>query len=601
MALKPSRRDVLRFSAGVAGLAAFGLPERAARAVTDPTQMNWWTAARFGMFIHFGSYSYLGQGEWAFQQQGWSKRDYQTQVSAHFDPTAFDAAAIVDLAKNAGMKYLVITSKHHEGFAMWGSSVAGFTDYTGTKRYNLRDYTAYRGEVLGALKGECDKAGIAFGLYYSIMDWNHPSQTIRNTDTVFTSMSSMTARSRYIDDMKAHLQELLNAYDPAILWFDGDWCKNHDQPTLDDWWVESDGVSLYQWLMSLKPDLIVNERVKRDLGLGDYAVAEGGVPVAPLPRDWETCATMNGAWGYDSGAEGSYRAPSDIIAEMVDAASKGGNYLLNIGPRGDGTVTGGAVDILNALAAWMGIYGDSIHGAGASPYGVDPAWGKCTTKPGALYAHVLTWPADGRLRIPALTNTIHRIYPMSDPSTSLAYTTSSSGITVSVPSSAPDASDSVVVVEMSGQPLAATNIVSGGIYKLICQNSGKALDNGSSSSDGATAMQWTDNGGSQQRWRIIDVGDGYYKLICAFSGKALDNGSSRPTAKDGDAVMQWTDTGASQQQWRIYDVGDGYYKLISRYGGRALDNGNTGGDGATTLQWTDNLGSPQRWQLLRVG
>jgi alpha-L-fucosidase len=285
------------------------------------------------MFIHFGSYSYLGHGEWAFATEGWSKSAYQTQVSARFNPTSFNAATIVGLAKNAGMKYLVITAKHHEGFAMWDSQVASFKDTTGTKLYTLPSYTPYKADLLAQLKAECDRQGIRFGLYYSILDWDHPSQTIRFTDTTFSSMASMTARTNYINDMKAQLQELLNRYDPAILWFDGDWCANHSSPTLDDWWIGSDGQSLYSWLTSIKPNLIVNERVKRDLGLGDYTCPEQYVPAAPLSRPWETNTTMNGAWGYNAGLENSYKSAASLIQEMVRVVSRDGNRRVGGHPQ----------------------------------------------------------------------------------------------------------------------------------------------------------------------------------------------------------------------------------------------------------------------------
>lgn len=203
-----------------------------APAYSVPSRLAWWYAARFGMFIHFGSYSRLGRGEWVFHDEHWSKADYQAQVSAQFAPSAFDAAAIVGLARSAGMKYLVITAKHHDGFALWNSAVAGFT---GGTDHELRDHAGHGPDVLAALNTECDRQGIRFGLYYSILDWNHPSQTIRRTDTVFSTMASPDARTAYLADMRAHLRELLDRYDPAILWFDGDWCADRTSPTADDW------------------------------------------------------------------------------------------------------------------------------------------------------------------------------------------------------------------------------------------------------------------------------------------------------------------------------------------------------------------------------
>lgn len=454
-----NRRQVLKLGAAAAGAAAFGVPTmmfaRQASAYTVASKLDWWYAARFGMFIHFGSYSGLGHGEWAYAVENWSKTEYQSRISAKFNPTGFDAATIVGLAKTAGMKYLVITSKHHEGFAMWDSRVASFTDVTGRKLYTLPSFTQYKVDVLGALKAECDRQGLQFGLYYSILDWNHPSQNIRMTDTTFSSMISMPARTAYINDMKAQLRELLTRYDPAILWFDGDWCTNHDSPTLDDWWTGADGAGLYDFLIGIKPSLIVNERVKRDLGLGDYTSPEQFVPAAPLSRPWETNTTMNGAWGYNASLENAYKTPASLIQEMIRVVSRDGNYLLNIGPKGDGTVTAGSVNILQAFGVWMTTNSDSIYGTTPSPFTTEPSWGFYTKKPGALYAHVLTWPTDGMLQIPTLQNTILRISLMSDPGTALTYSVSGGTINISVPGTAPDTTNTVVVVQVAGVPTPA--------------------------------------------------------------------------------------------------------------------------------------------------
>nr|WP_276328624.1 alpha-L-fucosidase [Streptomyces rhizosphaericus] len=451
-----SRRSLMKAAALAGGAVAFGLPQvpspATAEAYPVPQKMDWWYQARFGMFIHFGSYSYLGRGEQLFNAENWSKADYQTQVSAHFNPTAFNAAEIAQLAADAGMRYLVITAKHHEGFAMWDSHVPSFTDTTGTKRYNLHDYAGFQGDLLAALKRECEARGVKFGVYYSIMDWNHPSQTNRGGPT---TMASMAARTSYIADMKAQLQELLDRYDPAILWFDGDMPNDVASPTLEDWWNRSDGLELYNWLIARKPNLVINERVKHNCGLGDYTVAESSLPSTQPDRLWETCDTMNGAWGYNSGAENSYRSTSDFVKELATCVSRDGNFLLNIGPKGDGSVTAGSMTILRGLASWMPTYGKSIHGATASPFAIDPAWGRVTKKDGKLFAHVFDWPGNGVLKIPAITNRIGRVYLMNNPTTSLTYSVSGGQINVTVPATAPDANDSVVCVEVSGVPTPA--------------------------------------------------------------------------------------------------------------------------------------------------
>lgn len=491
-----SRRSLIKAAALAGGTVAFGLPQALwatpAAAYTVDTKLDWWYQARFGMFIHFGSYSYYGKGEWEFSQNNWSKADWQNNVTKQFNPSSFNAAQIAELAKNAGMKYLVITAKHHEGYGMWDSDVAGFKDTAGTKQYNLHDYNNFQPDLLAQLKTECTNRGVKFGLHYSIMDWNHPSQTCRPAPD-YDSVIDPVARTGYINDMKGQLQELLNRYDPAVLWFDGDWC---------DWWTKADGEDLYAWLMARKPNLVVNERVKRDQGLGDFACPEQTVPAVPLERPWETCATMNGQWGYTSWAEGLYRSVKDIVQEMVTVVSRDGNYLLNIGPKGDGTVTAGSVTILNGLASWMATHSDSIHGTSGSPFATEPSWGEITKKDGKLFAHVFNWPTGGTLQIPAVSNTINRVYLMNNPGTNLNYSVSGGQINVQVPTTAPNANDSVVCVEVTGMPA----VLAGGVYRLVCAQSGKALDNGNTGDEGSQIIQWTPNGGTPLQWNMTKVG-----------------------------------------------------------------------------------------------
>lgn len=635
-----SRRSLIKAAALAGGVVAFGLPQvllpETAEAYTVPSKMDWWYQARFGMFIHFGSYSYLGHGEWAFNNEGWNKADYQTQVSAHFNPTAFNAATIAQLAADAGMKYLVITAKHHEGFAMWDTNVPGFTDTTGTKLYNMHDYAGVQGDLLASLKTECEARGVKFGLYYSILDWNHPSQTIRSGGV--TTMASTAARTGYIADMKAQLQELLDRYDPALLWFDGDWFGEPASPTLQDWWLKADGIDLYNWLIARKPGLVVNERVKRDLGLGDYAVAEFGVPSAPLDRPWERCDTMNGAWGYNAGQENSYQPVKNFVQELVTCVSRDGNFLLNIGPKGDGSVTAGSVTILQGLASWTATYGDSVHGALASPYSTDPGWGRATKKNGKLFAHVFTWPTNGVLQIPALTNTISRVYLMNNPSASLSYTVSGGQINVTVPTAAPDARDSVVCVEVSGVPTAAAGPGASVFQDVNYAGGSAALALGSYTSaqlsaagvgpssisslkvpqgyqvtgysgDNLTGTAWTftsdnpdlrvtGNNDAIASLKVTFNPASYFRLINVTDGLALDSGGN---VASGSNLKQWTPVDSTNLQWQAVDLGTGYYRLVNRTNGMVADGwgSTTAGDPVRQAAW--NGGPNQQWQITDRG
>jgi alpha-L-fucosidase len=627
----------MKAAALAGGVAAFGLPQAlwpfTAEAYTVPSKLDWWYQARFGMFIHYGSYSQLGQGEWAFTNSQWSKANYQAQVTQNFNPSQFNAAQIAELAKNAGMKYLVITAKHHEGYAMWDSNVAGFTDTTGTKLYNLRDFNGIQSDPLMSLKTACESRGIKFGLYYSILDWSHPSQTDRH-DNGLTTMSSQAARTGYIADMKAQLQELLDRYDPAVLWFDGDWFGEPSSPTLENWWLESDGVDLYNWLIARKPGLIVNERVKRDHRLGDYAVAEFGIPSEPMGRAWERCATMNGAWGYNAGSENSYRSVKDIVQELVTVVSRDGNLLLNIGPKGDGSVTAGSQTVLNGLASWMSTHSDSIHGTSGSPFAGEPAWGKVTKKSGKLFAHVFTWPTNGQLRIPRVDNTISRVYLLNNPSVSLSYTVTDQ-INVSVPATAPNVTLPVVCVEVQGMPTRVSPSVfqnvdyqgTRGVLRLgsytSSQLSAAGLGPAMASSilvpdgyrvtgysgDNFTGTAWTFTSNAADL-RVTGNNDAiaslkvtfnpatYFRLGNVTSGLVLDSGGS---SSSGSNLKQWEPIDHPNVQWQAIDLGNGYYRLINRGNGMAADGWGATNNGDPVRQAPWNGGTNQQWQITDRG
>jgi alpha-L-fucosidase len=442
--------------------------QKATAQYTIPAKMNWWYESRFGMFIHFGSYSYLAQGEWALANNGYTKATYQTQVSAKFNPAKFNAGTIARLAKRAGMKYLVITSKHHEGFCMWPTAVKSFKSIDSTKLYDLREYTAFdkTRDIIKELKDSCDAVGVKFCLYYSILDWNHPSQTISRGNSTnnwytYSTMNSATAKASYIADMKAQLKELINNYHPAVLWFDGDWTYNFGTYTYgvtaqaDKWWTKADGVDLQNYLRGLDPNLLMNERVFRSAGLGDWDCSEGSVLATANSRPWETCQTMNNSWGYNSG-DNSYKTTKALILELVQNVSRDGNYLLNIGPKGDGTVPSQQITKLDSVGQWMDIYSSSIYGATRSPFPTEPTWGLFTKKSGKLYTQVFVWPKNGLLKVPSLTNTINKIYLLNDTTTLLDYKDSLGYIRISVPANAPNTIGSVVVIDVTGLPTAST-------------------------------------------------------------------------------------------------------------------------------------------------
>jgi alpha-L-fucosidase len=414
------------------------------------SNMEWWSNDKFGMFIHLGSYSYYGQGEWAMSEQKISKKKYQTTISANFNPVNFDADSIVEYAKAAGMKYIVITAKHHEGLAMWDTQVESFKDYTGTTMYSLQQYTAFGStgrDILMELKNACDNAGIKFGLYYSILDWNHSSQTMSSS---FTTMKSMEARASYIQDMKAQLKELVDRYDPAVMWFDGDWTRNSGKATLESWWTKKDGKDLYQYMKEISPDIIVNERVCRDFGLGDFECPEQSVPAKALDRPWETCQTMNDAWGYKKTSEKNYRSVKSIVQELATVASRNGNYLLNVGPKGDGSLTSGSIKILKGVAKWMNTNSQSIYETSGNPFSKDPSWGTYTKKGNTIYAHVFKTKKTKTIQVSRYKGKKPtKVYLVGQPDKSLKVSYKKGKILIKLSKKSLDAKDTVIAMEYS--------------------------------------------------------------------------------------------------------------------------------------------------------
>jgi alpha-L-fucosidase len=357
-------------------------------ATDDPfmaTRTAWWRNAGFGMFIHFGAYSQL-EGEYTrpdgtvCRNAEWIKRscsipmaEYES-VAARFNPADFDADAIVSLAKAAGQKYIVQTAKHHEGYAMWPTRV---------NTWNLRDHSSFdkSRDILAEMKAAADRQGVRFGLYYSIWDWHNPN---------FTGNFA-----QYRKDMYAQLKELVTNYHPAVLWFDGEWdTSNPTNP-----WSPQDGAELQAYLHGLDPDLVVNNRVgKRRVQDGDYGTPEQTIPAAPVEGQlWESCMTLNGHWGF-ARYDTKWKSTTTLTRNLLDIASRSGNYLLNIGPDRRGAVPAGAADRLREMGAWLGTAGQgaAVHNAGVAGNVADPAWGAVSRSGGKLYASVYTWPGAGK-------------------------------------------------------------------------------------------------------------------------------------------------------------------------------------------------------------
>jgi alpha-L-fucosidase len=369
-------------------------------AVSDhDRRMEWFREARFGMFIHFGLYS-VAAGEWEGESVGFAEyfgfrnpNEWQTLLPK-FNPEKFDADAIVRAAKDAGMKYLVITSKHHDGFCLFKSEHTDFDVMS----------TPFKRDIVAELAEACRKHGLRFGFYYSIIDFNHLDYLPR---AGFDPRPADGADfDRYIEFMKAQLKELLTNYGKIdVVWFDGEWESS---------WTHEHAKDMWDYIRGIAPDVLINNRIDKGRAgmqgmntaehyLGDFGTPEQELLERNPGEDWETCQTMNrkGNWGWRKD-EADFYSKTELVRQIIDCASMGGNMLLNVGPKDDGTIPETSMVRLQAIGEWMAVHGETIYGSQASPYDSPPEWGTATVKGNLLYCHVYQWPEDGTITLPPL-------------------------------------------------------------------------------------------------------------------------------------------------------------------------------------------------------
>jgi alpha-L-fucosidase len=410
--------------------------------------MAWWRDARFGMFIHWGAYAVpagthrgeriAGIGEWIMSRARVPIPEYEEYVR-RFNPTRFNADEWVRIAKDAGMKYIIITSKHHDGFAIFDSKVS---------RYDIVDAAPYKRDALKALAEAARRAGIRFGVYYSIMDWHHPDAQGPNAPEYNSRTWSNPNFGRYVETyMKPQLKELLTQYPNIdVLWFDGEWVAD---------WNDERGRAVYEDLRAIRPSLIINNRVgKGRQGMrgftkegfaGDFGTPEQEVPPEGLPGvDWETCMTMNDTWGFKS-YDDEWKDTRTLVRTLIDVASKGGNFLLNVGPTAEGLIPAPSVWRLREMGDWLKTNGEAIYGTTLSPYGMPP-WGRYTAKGGTVYAHVFDWPKDGRLELTGVREQPLRASLLADRKP-LAIEQTATSFAVRLPAVPPSTIATVVVLE----------------------------------------------------------------------------------------------------------------------------------------------------------
>ena len=372
-----SRRDMLKGTG--ASLAALGVhgamlhpaaaQEAASTEVTDKTQeatraerMQWWHAARFGMFVHFGVYSTIERHEWVMENEAWPIGPY-TRHAASFKPALNCPRAWAKLAKQAGMKYMVFTTKHHEGFCHFDTRL---TNYNAPKQGPGRDIVR---EYVDAARAE----GLHVGFYYSLMDWHHPDGALCATDEA--------ARRRFVDYTHGLIRDILTNYGTIdVLWYDVAW------PLDANGW-ESEKMN--QMVFQLQPKIIVNNRNKLQ---GDFSTPEQEIVAEKNGRAWESCMTLNGSWGYQR-ADDNWKSSRTVIRNLIECASSGGNYLLNIGPRPDGSIPEESVRILSEVGRWMEVNGDTIYKSDLCQVRRSN-YASFTRTGNTLYMHVHFWPGE---------------------------------------------------------------------------------------------------------------------------------------------------------------------------------------------------------------
>jgi alpha-L-fucosidase len=426
-------------------------------------KMQWWREAKFGMFIHWGPYSLYGGeyngyrqrrggAEWIMNRCKIPVREYRAKATT-FNPVEFNAEEIVLTAKNAGMKYVIFTSKHHDGFAMFASKAS---------KFNIVDYTPFKRDVVDELAKACRKHGLKLGLYYSqSQDWCNPGGgTARkemkegwpNPDSVemdkFTEANvggwdclqrSRTMEEYFKEVAIPQIKELLTQYgDIAVLWFD---TPHH---------ISAETAGEITAELAKYPQIITNDRLRRPDFQGDYKTPEGRIPEVKDVEgiDWESCMNIGSSWGFKS-YEKNWKTSQTLIRNLVSIAARGGNYLLNVGPSPEGKIPSEALKRLDDMGSWLKIYGEAIYGTQRS--GLYPQWGECTRKDegkqSILYLCVFDWQASGKLVLDASYKPVKaELLPSK---TKLTVRREAKQIVVDIPEAAPDATASVIKLYLS--------------------------------------------------------------------------------------------------------------------------------------------------------
>ena len=408
--------------------AASSVAETAAR---RDARMAWWREAKFGMFIHWGVYAVPARsGEWIMHSEKTPVAKYK-EYAKDFNPVKYDPVAWAQLAKDAGMRYMVITAKHHDGFALFPSDAT---------TWDIADASPYQKDLLGPLTMAAREKGLKMGFYYSqAQDWNHPGGAkARYNEGDGWDDAQKGDFDTYLKTIALpQTRELITRYKPDIFWW--------DTPT----WMTKERAKPFADTIRQIPGIITNNRLGGGYA-GDTSTPEQFVPVTGYPGDWETCMTIGNNWGYTTSDMAKLKPASDLIRKLADICSKGGNFLLNVGPKPDGTIPDGMIERLRETGKWVHANAESIYGTKAGPFS-RLSWGCATRKGDKLYLHVFEWPRDGVLKVP-LNNKPAGAWLLAAPDKPLQVTAAENRISIHVPENAINPANTVVVLRIEGEP-----------------------------------------------------------------------------------------------------------------------------------------------------
>ena len=519
-------------------------------------RMAWWREARFGMFIHWGLYAdpagewkgeqIPGISEWIMLRAKIPVNEYES-LAKNFNPEKYDAEAWVKLAKMAGMKYIVITSKHHDGFAMFHSKAS---------KYNIYDATPFKRDPLKELAEACEKEGIRLGFYYSqAQDWHEPGGTYPGVDRGEPHWDPELKRDSLMNYINGkalpQVKEILENYGGLdILWW--------DTPI----GMTEEAAQLLQNEANKYPDMLTNNRLYRPWP-GDFSTPEQHVPPTGLDYDWEVCMTMNTSWGY-KWYDNNWKSTKTLIQMLVDIASKGGNLLLNVGPTAEGLIPDSSIVRLKQMGIWMQQNSESIYGTSASPFFKLP-WGRCTQKESdghtLLYLHVFNWPKDQVLKVPGLKGSIKDVYLLSRPQQKFAWKFEEGDALIHAPSVTFDPINTVVVIKIKGKPEITSNMPSLKDGRILLTADFADIHNPGYGEHAvlkqfdkkAFITNWTDSR-TRLEWMLNITEPGTYKIESLI--KAEKNCSLKVLIDDTEIISEINSTGD-----KFYDISLGEIQI----------------------------------------